>query len=69
MAKKIKIDSTEKNEIKSVLKINDTKTNFEKFKILYENDKELNRKEVGELLGVSRNTIQTYIKKLENDTI
>lgn len=66
MAKKIKIDSVEKFELKKVIKLNEFKTNKEKFKALYLDNKNLNRKEVSEILGVSRKTIQSYIKEIEN---
>jgi DNA-binding XRE family transcriptional regulator len=66
MAKKIKIDSVEKFELKKVIKLNEFKTNKEKFKALYSDNKDLNRKEVSEILGVSRKTIQLYIKEIEN---
>ena len=62
MAKKIKIDSIENLEIKKVLKNNDTKTNREKFTILYKANPNLNKNEVAEQLGVSVQTIYKYIK-------
>ena len=62
MAKKIKIDSIENLEIKKVLKNNDTKTNREKFTILYKANPKLNKNEVAEQLGVSVQTIYKYIK-------
>jgi hypothetical protein len=65
MAKKIKINSTEKQEIAKVLDINATKTLKEKFTILYKENPDLNRTEISELLGVTRNTIQRYIKEIE----
>lgn len=66
MAKKIKIDSVEKNEIKTTLDLNKTKSIRERFHILYKDNPSLNRKEVSEILGISRNTIQRYIKEIEN---
>jgi len=65
MAKKIKIDAVEKMEIKTVLDVNKTKTIKQQFEILYKANPDLNRKEVSELLNVSRNTIQRYIKEID----
>jgi hypothetical protein len=65
MAKKVKLDSVEVSEMRKVLKANDSKTNKEKFKILYEANKELNVKEVSEQLGVSVQMIYNYKKSLE----
>lgn len=65
MAKKIKIDTVEKNDIKKVLEVNKVKSNKEKFTALYNDNKDLNRADVSEILGVSRNTIQRYIKEID----
>lgn len=65
MAKKVKLDSVEVSEMRKVLKANDSKTNKEKFKILYEANKDLNVKEVSEQLGVSVQMIYNYKKSLE----
>jgi biotin operon repressor len=65
MAKKIKIDTVEKYDIKKLLELNKNKTIKEQFAELYKQNKDLNRTEVSELLGVTRNTIQRYIKELE----
>jgi hypothetical protein len=65
MAKKVKLDSVEVSEMRKVLKANESKTNKEKFKILYEANKELNVKEVSEQLGVSVQMIYNYKKSLE----
>lgn len=67
MAKKIKINTVEKAEIKKILDVNSTKSTKERFKILYKENPELNRTEVSEMLGVSRQTINNYIKELENE--
>lgn len=66
MAKKIKINTVEKAEINKVLELNSNKTIKEKFKILYKENPELNRTDVSETLGVSRQTIQNYIKEIED---
>jgi hypothetical protein len=65
MAKKVKIDSIEVSEIRKVLKTNDGKTNKDKFALLYEANKNLNKKEVSEQLGVSLQMIYKYIKELD----
>lgn len=66
MAKKIKINTVEKHEINSILELNKTKTNKEKFLALYKENPDINRTELADTLGVTRNTIQRYIKDLEN---
>jgi hypothetical protein len=65
MAKKVKIDSIEVSEIRKVLKTNDGKSNKDKFYLLYEANKNLNKKEVSEQLGVSLQMIYKYIKELD----
>lgn len=65
MAKKIKIDTVEKSDMKTILDLNKTKTIKEQFMMLYNQNKDLNRKEVSEMLGVTRNTIQRYIKEID----
>jgi hypothetical protein len=68
MAKKIKIDSVEVQEIKQILKDQKGKTSKEKFEQLYLANKNLNKKEVSEQLGVSLQMIYKYIKQIENGT-
>jgi len=65
MAKKIKIDSVEKYDMKKVLDINKTKSVKEKLIMLYKDNPELNRTEVSEILNISKRTIQRYIKEIE----
>ena len=67
MAKKIKINTVEKHEVKKTLELNQNKSTKEQFKILFKANPELNRTEIGELLNVTRNTIQRYIKEIENE--
>lgn len=66
MAKKVKVDSIEVVEIRKVLKANDTKTNKEKFDILYKANPNLNKKEISEQLGVSLQMIYKYVKDYES---
>lgn len=61
MAKKIKINTVEIHDIKKVVKANEGLSTKEKFMELYKIDPLLNKKEVAEILGVSRKTIYTYI--------
>lgn len=66
MAKKIKIDSVEVQEIKSIIKEQKGKTTKEKFEQLYIANKNLNKKEASEQLGISLRMVYKYIKDLEN---
>lgn len=63
MAKKIKVNSVETNEIKTIISTNKLKTNKEKFMELYKANPDLNKKDVSELLGVSRKTVYGWIKE------
>jgi hypothetical protein len=63
-AKKIKIESTEVQELKTASK--QAQTTVDKLKAIYENNPEFNRTKVAELLGVSRRTIINYVNKLES---
>lgn len=64
MAKKIKVASTEINDMKKTIKLAQGGT-FEQFKALYTSDPDLNKTTVAELLGISRKTIYEYVKKIE----
>ena len=63
MAKKIKVNSVEVNKVKQFIKVNSSLSAFEQFKVLFEKDPDLNKKEVAELLNVSRTAIYDFIKK------
>jgi hypothetical protein len=63
-ARKIKIESTEVQELKTASK--QAQTTVDKLKAIYENNPEFNRTKVAELLGVSRKTIYKYIQNLES---
>mgnify|MGYP003644269350 CR=1 FL=1 len=65
MAKKIKTDSVEKNEYKSILIENKSKNKFEQFKVLYAKNENINKKEVAELLGISVQMVYKYIKEIK----
>lgn len=64
MAKKIKVNSNENNEIKKAIKINYTKSTFEKFQAIYSANPDVNKKELAEHLGISRKTLYEYIKRV-----
>ena len=65
MAKKIKIDSVQKSELKGLINENKSKNKFEQFKAIYKKDPEIKKSEVAELLGVSVQMIYKYIKELQ----
>ena len=67
MAKKVKVDSMESQEIKKIIKKKDDLTNKEKFKQIYNHNKNFNKKQVSEQLGVSLQMIYRYIKEFENE--
>lgn len=67
MAKKIKLNSYETKDIKKALFKNEDKTNYQKVLSVYKNNKDFNRSKLGELLGVSRRTIQRYVTEIENN--
>lgn len=62
-AKKIKIDSLEKDEIKSTVKKIDS--NPEKIKAIFDKDNNFNRTKVAELLGVSVQYVRKIVKQIE----
>jgi len=63
-AKKIKINSNEVKEYKSIINSNKTKSIKEKFVELYRSNPKLDKKEVADLLGCSLTMIYKYIKEL-----
>lgn len=65
MAKKIKISSNEISDIRNAIRSNKGKSTFEKFEEIYKSNKNINRKETAEILGVSRKTIYEYIKIID----
>jgi hypothetical protein len=65
MAKKIKVNSIETNEIKVFISSNKNKTVKEQFIELYKKNPDLNKREVSEQLGVSVRMIYKYITELE----
>ena len=67
MAKKVKADSTEYVEMKKVTFDRAAKSDFDRFKLMYKADKELNRTQAADILNKSRQTINTWIKTIENE--
>jgi hypothetical protein len=65
MAKKIKVNSSEVNKIKKVIRKNEDLNPKQQFEMLYKSNPNLNKKEASELLGVSRQQIYNYIKEIE----
>jgi DNA-binding transcriptional regulator YiaG len=63
MAKLVKQDAREKTDLKNVSK--DKMSSFDKFKAMYEADKDLNKSVVAEMLDVSRRTVYDWVKKLD----
>jgi hypothetical protein len=66
MAKKIKINTVEVSDIRASLEVNKLKTDKEKFTILFKENNNLNKKEVADMLGISRQSVYNYIKEIEN---
>jgi hypothetical protein len=63
VAKKVKYESTEMNEIKNVSKKVESK--IEKIQAIYNDNNDFNRTKVAELLGVSRQYVIKVVKKIE----
>jgi len=64
-AKKIKIESSEVNDLKTTMKKGET--TFDKLKSIYYSNPEFNRTKVAELIGVSRQQVIRIVKKLEDN--
>jgi hypothetical protein len=64
MAKKVKINSKEINNLKQDL--SGKENDFEKIKKMYKKNKSFNKSKASEILGISRQTIYNYIKELKN---
>lgn len=65
MSKKVKFDSMESNDIKSVISAKSDKTNFDKFNAIYKRSEDINIKKISEILGVSRRTIYNWKTKID----
>jgi hypothetical protein len=62
MAKKIKVNSIQVNEIKTIVKSNKDKTTKEVVLEMYRANPNFNKKEVAEIMGITRQTIHNWIK-------
>lgn len=65
MAEKIKVSAKEAYTMRGVVK-NDKLNNVQKVEEILRHDKDFNRTELADMLGVSRTTIYNYIKQVEN---
>ena len=65
MAKKIKIDSVEVGELKQVISNNKTKSKKEQVIEAYKLNPDFNKKELAELLGVSRQSIYNALNEIK----
>jgi len=65
-AKKVKVNSVEVSNIKSTAKAG--KNNFEKLKLIYEENPDFNRSQTAELLGISRTQINRLLKQIQGVT-
>jgi len=64
MAKKVKVDSMEKAEIKETIVKETGKSKFEQFKVMYAQNNDIKKTYAAELLNVSRRSIHNYISKI-----
>jgi len=62
MAKKIKVNSIEVGEIKTIVKSNKDKTTKDIVLEMYKANPNFNKKEVAEILGITRQTIHNWLK-------
>lgn len=65
MAKKIKLKSTETFELKKILAVNKSKNKKDQIHELTQLNPDFNRSEAADLLGVSRQTINNWIKEIK----
>jgi hypothetical protein len=65
-AKKVKVNSVEVSNIKTTAK--GGKNNFEKLKLIYEENPDFNRSQTAELLGISRMQINRLLKQIQGVT-
>lgn len=66
MAKKIKVHSVDIADYRTIIKANEKKPTRVKIERIYAANKEFNRTDVSELLGVSRQIVQRYLKEIQN---
>jgi len=66
-AKKVKINSVEASNLKTVSKAG--KNNYEKLKLIYEENPNFNRSKVADILGVSRRQILRLVEKIDKNSV
>ena len=62
MAKKIKIDSSEKNDAKKIIKNNENKSNKDKYNEIMKVNPDMSKREIAEMLNISVQMIYKYDK-------
>ena len=62
MAKKIKIDSSEKNDAKKIIKNNENKSNKDKYNEIMKVNPDMSKREIAEMLNISVQMIYKYEK-------
>ncbi len=65
-AKKIKLNSVEVGKLKTTLVANKGKNEKEKLHAIWTENPEFNKSETAELLGISRRSVQNWVKEFEN---
>jgi hypothetical protein len=65
-AKKVKLDSMESKNLRGLMK--DLSSPYDKFKAVYENDKDCNRAKLAEMLDISKRQVYNFIKKFNEST-
>jgi len=65
-AKKIKLNSIEVGKLKTSLASNKGKNEKEKLHAIWSENPEFNKSETAELLGISRRSVQNWVKEFEN---
>jgi predicted transcriptional regulator len=65
MAKKVKMQSSETFELKKVMSVNKLKSKKDQVQEMYKANPEFNRSQMADILGISRQTINNYIKEIQ----
>jgi len=68
MAKKIKVNSLETKDVKTILNKNADKSSYDKFVAIYSSNPKISKTKLSEILGITRRTVYNYIKDFENKT-
>jgi hypothetical protein len=67
-SKKIKYDSIEKNEVKKVIKANETKSKKDQAIEIFKTNPSFKKSEIAEILGISRQLVNKYLKDAKNES-